>query len=143
MFYFNYLENTDTEISNDAYKEFGNAGYKEFELAAKLFSREKVISWLKNATTPSFKMGLYASILGHCGKPEDAQILKQLLEDPEKQSACAAAWPEVLSATAPVHRVRQNARFLPSAVGVVKSTCQRSSFHIHFHRRVRAFAREQ
>ena len=86
-FYFNYLENTDTEISNDAYKEFGNAGYKEFELAAKLFSRDKVISWLKNSGTPSFKMGLYASILGHCGKPEDAQILKQLLEDPEKQSA--------------------------------------------------------
>ena len=86
-FYFNYLENNDSEISNDAYKEFGNAGYKEFEIAAKLFSREKVISWLKNSSTPSFKMGLYASILGHCGKPEDAKILKQLLEDPDKQSA--------------------------------------------------------
>ncbi len=86
-FYFDYLENSDSEISNDAYKEFGNAGYKEFEQAAKSFSRDKVVSWLTNTATPSFKMGLYASILGHCGKPEDAKLLKQILEDPEKQSS--------------------------------------------------------
>lgn len=86
-FYFDYLENSDTEVSNDAYKEFGNAGYKEFGEAAKLFSREKVLGWLNNSTTANFKMGLYASILGHCGKKEDAALLHKMLEDPEKQTA--------------------------------------------------------
>jgi len=86
-FYFDYLENSDTEISNDAYKEFGNAGYKEFADAAKSFSREKVLGWLNNSGTANFKMGLYASILGHCGKNEDAAVLRKMLDDPEKQTA--------------------------------------------------------
>src|SRR6202011_2215677 len=29
-FFFDYLDNSDLEISNDAYKEFGNADYKDY-----------------------------------------------------------------------------------------------------------------
>ncbi|MSR29881.1 MAG: hypothetical protein EXR99_00100 [Gemmataceae bacterium] len=85
-FYFNFLENADLEISNDAYKEFGNASYKDFQEAAKGFSRDKVLAWLNNPETAAFKTGLYASILGHVGQEKDAVVLKQLLENPDKQT---------------------------------------------------------
>ncbi len=85
-FFFDYLDDADAEISNDAYKEFGNADYKDFRGVAKDLPTERVIKWLKNPETPSFRMGLYASMLGHCGKETDAGVLKALLDDSERKA---------------------------------------------------------
>lgn len=85
-FFFDYLDNDDTEISNDAYKEFGNSDYADFKAMAKDLPVERVIKWLKSPDTPSFRMGLYASMLGHCGKEKDAKVLKALLDDPERKA---------------------------------------------------------
>jgi hypothetical protein len=85
-FFFDYLDDADPEISNDAYKEFGNADYKDFSVMAKGVSPDRVVKWLKNPETPSFRMGLYASMLGHCGKEKDAVVLKALLDDPERKT---------------------------------------------------------
>jgi hypothetical protein len=85
-FFFDYLDNDDIEISNDAYKEFGNADYKEFKLIARDLPAKRVLEWLKNPDTPSFRYGLYASMLGHCGKESDAAVLKTLLDDPDRRS---------------------------------------------------------
>ncbi len=82
-FFFDYLDNEDVEISNDAYKEFANADYKDYRDMAKLLPADKVAGWLKDPKTPSFRYGLYASILGHCGKPEHAELLRSMLEKPE------------------------------------------------------------
>jgi hypothetical protein len=83
-FFFDYLDNADLEISNDAYKEFANADYKDYrDMAAKL-PADKVARWLKDDKTPGFRYGLYASMLGHCGKPEHAALLREMLE-PEKR----------------------------------------------------------
>src|SRR5262249_35888779 len=35
---------------------------------------------------PPFRVGLYASMLGHCGKDKDAGVLKGLLDDPERRA---------------------------------------------------------
>ena len=35
--------------------------------------------------TPSFRFGLYGSMLGHCGKAKHAALLQKLVQDPEKQ----------------------------------------------------------
>jgi hypothetical protein len=83
-FFFDYLDNADGEISNDAYKEFSNADYKDYREMALTLPPEKIAGWLKSSTTPSFRLGLYASMLGHCGKPEHAKVLLSLLEDPNK-----------------------------------------------------------
>ena len=85
-FFFDYLDDADPEISNDAYKEFGNSDYKDFKAMAKDIPPDRVIKWLKNPETPSFRMGLYSSMLGHCGKEKDAAVLKALLDDPERKS---------------------------------------------------------
>ncbi|MHB1423326.1 MAG: hypothetical protein ACYC3I_09060 [Gemmataceae bacterium] len=84
-FFFDYLDNPDLEISNDAYKEFSNADYKDYKEMAKDLPPQRVAKWLKDEKTPAFRYGLYASMLGHCGKEEHAKLLHDMLEDPAKR----------------------------------------------------------
>ncbi len=84
-FFFDYLDSLDLEISNDAYKEFGNADYKDYKDMAKELPAERVAGWLKDEKTPAFRYGLYASMLGHCGKAEHAALLRKMLDDPAKR----------------------------------------------------------
>jgi hypothetical protein len=79
-FFFDFLDNPDLEISNDAYKEFANADYKDYRDMAKDLPAERVAKWLTEEKTPAFRIGLYASMLGHCGAKKDAQTLRDLLE---------------------------------------------------------------
>lgn len=84
-FFFDFLDSPDLEISNDAYKEFGNADYKDYKDMAKGLPATRVAGWLKDEKTPAFRYGLYASMLGHCGKPEHAGLLRKMLDDPAKR----------------------------------------------------------
>jgi hypothetical protein len=72
-------------VSNDAYKEFGNASYADYKDMAKTLPADKIAKWLGDPNTPSFRFGLYASMLGHCGKPEHAELLRSLLDDSDKR----------------------------------------------------------
>jgi hypothetical protein len=85
-FYFDYLDNKDLEISSDAYKEFANADYKDYREMAKDLPADKIAKWLQDPSTPGFRYGLYASMLGHCGNETHAKILHKMLEDPAKRS---------------------------------------------------------
>lgn len=82
-FFFDYLDNKDPEISNDAFKEFANADYRDYSPMAKDLPPDRIAKWLKDKTTPSFRFGLYGSLLGHCGKKEHAGLLRKLLDDPD------------------------------------------------------------
>ena len=84
-FYFDYLDNKETEISTDAYKEFGNADYKDYRDLAKTLPPDKIAGWLQDPNTPAFRYGLYASMLGHCGTGKHAKLLRQMLDDPQKR----------------------------------------------------------
>jgi hypothetical protein len=84
-FFFDYLDNADIEIANDAYKEFGNAGYNDYRDMAKRLPAAKIAKWLADPDTPSFRYGLYAYLLGHCGTENDAQLLRKMLDDPDKR----------------------------------------------------------
>ncbi len=89
-FFFDYLDNPDTEIANDAYKEFGNADYKEYSEMARSLPDEKVSAWLDldKSKTPAFRVGLYGSLLGHCSKnpSKHAKQLRAMIEDSEKRN---------------------------------------------------------
>ena len=96
-FFFDWIDSPDPEIGNDAYKEFGNADYKDFKEMASSLPAKKVAEWLKDKATPGFRLGLYASMLGHCGTKNDASILQGLLDDKEKRLSSSidgvlAAW---------------------------------------------------
>jgi hypothetical protein len=85
-FFFDYLDNADVEINNDAYKEFAQADYKEMKDLAKKLPAEKIAKWLNDPATPAFKLGLYASMLGHCGGDAEAKLLRELLDDPTRNT---------------------------------------------------------
>jgi hypothetical protein len=87
-FFFDYLDNADTEISNDAYKEFANADYKDYAVMAGKLPAERIAKWLGDKNTQSFRYGLYASMLGHCGvgdKDRYAGLLRSMLDDADKR----------------------------------------------------------
>ena len=84
-FFFDWLDHSETEIANDAYKEFAKAEYKDFQAAAKDLSADKLAKWLQDPNTPAFRLGLYGSMLGHSAKPEHAELLRKLLDDPQKR----------------------------------------------------------
>lgn len=83
-FFFDYLDNADLEIANDAYNEFAMADYKDYRDMAKELPPDKIAKWLQDPSTP-YRHGLYASMLGHCGTAKHAEILKKLLADAQKQ----------------------------------------------------------
>jgi hypothetical protein len=84
-FFFDYLEDDELEVKNDAYKEFAIADYKDYREMAKDLPADKIAGWLENKDTPSYRHGLYASLLGHCGKPKHAEVLLKLLVDTERR----------------------------------------------------------
>lgn len=84
-FFFDYLDNADSDISSDAFREFGNADYKDFRDMAGKLPAEKIIKWLDDPNTPAFRWGLYASMLGHAGNPKHADVLKRMIDDPQKR----------------------------------------------------------
>ena len=83
-FFFDYLDNADAEVSNDALKEFGKADYADYKDMAKSLPPDKIAGWLKAKETQPFRYGLYASLLGHCGKAEHAKVLREMLDDKNK-----------------------------------------------------------
>ena len=84
-FYFKYLDNADPEIAMDAFKEFANAPYADYRDMAKGLPADKLADWLKDPNTPGFRIGLYGSLLGHCGTADHAKLLRSLLEDPQRK----------------------------------------------------------
>jgi len=82
-YFFDYLDDGDGEVSSDAYKEFANADYKDIRGVGEKLPAEKVAGWIKDPNTLSIRMGLYGSLLGLCGKPEHAKLLRAALDDPD------------------------------------------------------------
>jgi hypothetical protein len=85
-YFFDYLEDKDATVSLDSYKEFASADYKDYRLVAEKLPPETIARWLKDPNTSVARLGLYASMLGHCGKPEHAALLRKFLDDPQRQS---------------------------------------------------------
>jgi hypothetical protein len=96
-FFFDYLDDSDPEVSNDAYKEFGNADYKDYRAMVKDLPADKIAQWLQDPKTPNFRYGLYASMLGHSGKEEHAKLLRTLIDDLLKNSSSTTGLDGILA----------------------------------------------
>ncbi len=88
-YFFGYLESPDLVISSDAYSEFGYAEYKEVRDLADKWKADpakgkQLLAWMEDKNTRPTRFGLYGMLLGHCGKPEDAKVLRSLLDDPAR-----------------------------------------------------------
>lgn len=80
-FFFDYLEDVDPEVARDAFLEFAKATDADVAKVAPKLSAEKLRAWLKDEKTPPGRLGIYAMLLGACGKAEDAEFLRTLLNN--------------------------------------------------------------
>jgi hypothetical protein len=84
---FDFLNSNDFEVASDAYREYAKADYKDYKEISASFDSEKLVEWLTDPETPPFRYGLYASLLGHCGKAGHLGVLKSMINDPKKQDS--------------------------------------------------------
>jgi hypothetical protein len=84
-FAFDFLNSADFDVAMDAYREFAKADYKDYRGMANKLPASVIAGWLKDPKTPPYRYGLYASLLGHCGGPDDAKLLRSMIDDPEKR----------------------------------------------------------
>lgn len=81
-FFFRYLDNKDENIAGDAYKEFAAAPYADVVAASKKYDAKKLVAWIRDKETPSYRIGLYGCLLGTCGQPSDAAMLREIVANP-------------------------------------------------------------
>jgi hypothetical protein len=82
---FDFLNSGELDVAMDAYREFARADYKDYRDMARKLPAATLAGWLRDAKTPSYRYGLYASLLGHCGGPADAKLLRSMLDDPQQR----------------------------------------------------------
>lgn len=78
---FKFLESADLETSGDAFLEFGLCDYKDFRPVAEKLPADRIAGWLKDPKTPPSRIGLYGSMLGHCGTDREVPILQLMIEN--------------------------------------------------------------
>jgi hypothetical protein len=84
---FKFLNSKDLEVSMDAFREFANAAYTDYKDVAEHFDAEALVEWLNDPETPTYRFGLYASLLGHCGEVKHIPVLKAMITDPKKRDS--------------------------------------------------------
>jgi hypothetical protein len=82
-FYFDHLEDKEKEITEDAYREFGNADDKHLALLAKNLPADQIAGWLDNihkTGARKYRSQLYAHLLGLTGQTKHAPLLKKMID---------------------------------------------------------------
>ena len=82
---FDFLNSSEVDVALDAYREYAKADYSDYKEMAKSLPADTLAKWLLDEKTPPYRYGLYASLLGHCGKKEHAQLLRKMIDDPTKR----------------------------------------------------------
>ena len=82
-YHFDYLGDPEAEIAQDAFGVWANATNAEVHAAASTLAAERVRQWLLDPKTPPERLSLYAHLLGACGTPADAELLKKLILNPD------------------------------------------------------------
>jgi len=82
---FDHLNSADLEVSMDSYRDFARTDYKDYMEMARKLPADTLAKWIEDPKTPPYRYGLYASLIGLCGKPEHGKILRAMIEDPEKR----------------------------------------------------------
>jgi hypothetical protein len=79
-FHFDYLESQDATVAEDAFTELSKAGYARYRGMAAGLPADRIVKALTKPNRPASHLGLYGVLLGHCGKPEDAAVLRAVLD---------------------------------------------------------------
>jgi hypothetical protein len=79
LFYLPYLEDGDDLLARDSYDEFARASYAEVKTIKDKLDREHLLKRIADPEISSSLRRLYLTMLGICGKPEDAEVLEGII----------------------------------------------------------------
>lgn len=79
-FFQKYFEDEDPLLAQDAYDEFARAPYSEVIALGPQMDRGQLMEWINNSEVGPTRRRLYLTMLGVCGKPEDADQLETMLK---------------------------------------------------------------
>jgi hypothetical protein len=84
-FYFAHLDHKERVIAADAFQEVAEASRQDLRTASPFFSAEKLRQLLKEKNVPPARLDLYGYLLGLCGHPRDAALLRPIVDDMVKK----------------------------------------------------------
>lgn len=79
---FDFFQDSEPEIANDAYKEWSIAQNEDVANIAGQLDAAKLRRWVVDSKTPQHCLALYAYLLGACGNRDDFALLKRLIDHP-------------------------------------------------------------
>ena len=85
VFFFGHLDDGDSEVAEDAFKEFTLAEDIDIGAAGRKLDAAKIRRWLEDPNTPEGSTGLYAKLLAAAGTAKDGEILLAMLEDRSRE----------------------------------------------------------
>jgi hypothetical protein len=78
-FFQRHLEDADETLARDAYDEFAVAPYADVRGLADRMDSGRLLEWIENPKVQANRRRLYATMLGTCGTPRDADRIAQIL----------------------------------------------------------------
>jgi hypothetical protein len=85
-FYQQYFEHADSMLARDCYDEFALAPYSDVVLLKDKMDREQLLKWVQDPSKSPDRKRLYYTMLGICGKPEDAKTFESLITSPNPEA---------------------------------------------------------
>jgi len=80
-----YLEDSDPLLAGDAYDEFAKTPYAGIRALKEKMNHAQLVAWIKDTEVPASRRRLYLTMLGVCGKGEDAAMLEQMLRSDDRK----------------------------------------------------------
>jgi hypothetical protein len=84
-----FIDHAEPEVAADAFREFAKAGDLDITLAAKQLDPAQIRKLLVDVRTPPERLTLFAYMLGGCGTPADADLLRDLIRRSDDRSSRA------------------------------------------------------
>jgi len=78
-FYQKYFEHPDSLLARDCYDEFALAPYSDVVKLKDRMNREQLLSWVQDTSRSPDRKRLYFTMLGICGKEEDAELFETMI----------------------------------------------------------------
>ncbi|MFM9058150.1 MAG: hypothetical protein ACKOSQ_03305 [Planctomycetaceae bacterium] len=78
-FFQDFLEDADETLARDAYDEFAIAPYADLKGLEDRMDAARLLAWIEDPKVQANRRRLYATMLGVCGRPDDAARIERLL----------------------------------------------------------------
>jgi hypothetical protein len=87
LYYFRYLDSSDPDVAGDAFLEFAKATDREIGAVGPKLEPAKIRKLLTDSRTPAARLGVFAFLLGACGKKTDADTLIEMLNQIDERTS--------------------------------------------------------